>query len=160
MILMNDKEISKMMLQNKERLGIYEPNYKENERPFFITLENRFELVDSDYSNLYLHYSDDEGEFVWRNTLNKNWPTDITTFTDSIIKDFNLSNEEKLLFSNFRVDAWKHLNSLQEYWSQILREEEDIFEDKEELESSEEYQALMDIRNIKTDLRKAYFGDK
>ena len=157
---MNDKEISKMMLQNKERLGIYEPNYKENERPFFITLENRFELVDSDYSNLYLHYSDDEGEFVWRNTLNKNWPTDITTFTDSIIKDFNLSNEEKLLFSNFRVDAWKHLNSLQEYWSQILREEEDIFEDKEELESSEEYQALMDIRNIKTDLRKAYFGDK
>lgn len=160
MILMNDKEISKMMLQNKERLGIYEPNYKENERPFFITLENQFELVDSDYSNLYLHYSDDEGEFVWRNTLNKNWPTDITTFTDSIIKDFNLSNEEKLLFSNFRVDAWKHLNSLQEYWSQILREEEDIFEDKEELESSEEYQALIDIRNIKTDLRKAYFGDK
>ncbi|AKP03066.1 hypothetical protein [Companilactobacillus pabuli] len=157
---MNDKEISKMMLQNKERLGIYEPNYKENERPFFITLENQFELVDSDYSNLYLHYSDDEGEFVWRNTLNKNWPTDITTFTDSIIKDFNLSNEEKLLFSNFRVDAWKHLNSLQEYWSQILREEEDIFEDKEELESSEEYQALIDIRNIKTDLRKAYFGDK
>lgn len=128
--------------------------------PFFITLENQFELVDSDYSNLYLHYSDDEGEFVWRNTLNKNWPTDITTFTDSIIKDFNLSNEEKLLFSNFRVDAWKHLNSLQEYWSQILREEEDIFEDKEELESSEEYQALIDIRNIKTDLRKAYFGDK
>ncbi|QMT85267.1 hypothetical protein [Companilactobacillus pabuli] len=57
---MNDKEISKMMLQNKERLGIYEPNYKENERPFFITLENQFELVDSDYSNLYLHYSDDE----------------------------------------------------------------------------------------------------
>ena len=123
-------------------------------------MENQFELVDSDYSNLYLHYSDDEGEFVWRNTLNKNWPTDITTFTDSIIKDFNLSNEEKLLFSNFRVDAWKHLNSLQEYWSQILREEEDIFEDKEELESSEEYQALIDIRNIKTDLRKAYFGDK
>lgn len=35
---MNDKEISKMMLQNKERLGIYEPNYKENERAFFYYL--------------------------------------------------------------------------------------------------------------------------
>jgi hypothetical protein len=157
---MNNEEISKMMLQNKEHLGIYEPNYKENERPFFITLENQFELVDSDYSNLYLHYSDDEGEFVWRNTLNKNWPTDITVFTNSIIKDFNLSNEEKLLFSNFRVDAWKHLNNLQEYWSQILREEEDTFEDKKELKSSEEYQVLMDIRNIKNDLRETYFGDK
>lgn len=156
---MNDKEISKIMLQNKERFGIYEPKYKKNERPFFITLENRFELVDSDYSNLYLHFSDDEGEFVWRNTLNKNWPTDIIVFTDSIIKDFNLSSEEKLLFSNFRVDAWKHLNNLQEYWSRVLKEEEDIFEDKKELESSEEYQALTDIRNIKNDLRKEYFGD-
>ena len=160
MILINDKEISKIMLQNKEQLGIYEPNYKKNERPFFVTLENQFELVDSDYSNLYLHYSDDEGEFVWRNTLNKNWPTDITVFTDSIVEDFNLSKEEELLFSNFRVDAWKHLNNLQKYWSQVLREEEDIFEDKKELESSEEYQTLTDIRNIKNDLRKTYFGDK
>ena len=148
------------MNEDKEHFGIYVPEYKINDRPFFVTLQNGFEEPDESYTPLYLHYSDDEGEFVWRDTLQKSWPTDINVFTDTIINDFNFTKEEKNLFTNFRVNAWEHLEFLRTNFTQEMDEIKPFLKPGEDIRDTQQYKKLKFVFEEMNNLKQLYFDNK